>query len=167
MLCFTCEPTARWHNNCISSGLIVIHETAPKSSCKRGLNERSQGDSSSTEWRAHTSCSLRTILRIYPISLKFCPRIPQEPCIFIKFCSNFAQKFHKTVALDFYQTLLKFHKTVALHFYQILPKFCPKNPQDYSRSFLLNFAQIFPNNSTRLQPCVFIKFCSNITHKFH
>ena len=40
------------------------------------------------------------------IFLRLCPIIPQDykPCVLIKFCSNFAQKFHKTTALRFYQT---------------------------------------------------------------
>lgn len=38
-------------------------------------------------------------LRFYQVLLKLCKKITQdsEPCVFIKFCSNFPQKFDKTI----------------------------------------------------------------------
>ena len=85
------------------------------------------------------------------------------------FFSKCAQKFHETIDLRFYPTLLKLCRNIpqALYICPFLLKLCPKVPHNYSLAFLSNFAQIVPKNSTRLQTCVFIQLCSNCAQTFH
>lgn len=65
-------------------------------------------------------------LRFYQVLLKLCKKITQdsEPCVFIKFCSNFPQKFYKTIALRIYQIFLRL---------------CPIIPQDYKPCVFIKF----------------------------